>query len=76
MFAGKGTDKLIRNAIYLKSKYGISADEWQKVRGEGTIVEGGKKRLAEIHWYEAKDIKEEFKVKRWLDEGEIYRRKK
>ena len=69
VFAGAGTGTPIRNAIYLESDYGIPADRWQKVRGEGTVVFEGKNRVAEIHWYEADNEKYDMKVKRWLDEG-------
>ena len=69
VFAGDGTDTPIRNAIYLECDYGILAEKWQKVRGEGTVVFEGKKRIAEIHWYEADNEKYDMKVKRWLDEG-------
>ncbi len=68
VFAGNGTNKPIRNAIFLESNYGISADKWQKLRGEAVIVEKGKNRPAEIHWYEAEGTKVEIKVKRWFDE--------
>ena len=69
VFAGDGTDTPIRNVIYLECDYGIPAEKWQKVRGEGTVVFEGKKRIAEIHWYEADNEKYDMKVKRWLDEG-------
>lgn len=69
VFAGDGTDTPIRNAIYLECDYGIPVEKWQKVRGEGTVVFEGKKRIAEIHWYEADNEKYDMKVKRWLDEG-------
>ena len=69
VFAGDGTDTPIRNAIYLECDYGIPAEKWQKVRGEGTVVFEGKNRIAEIHWYEADNEKYDMKVKRWLDEG-------
>lgn len=69
VFAGKGTNVPIRDAIYLESNYGISAEKWQKVRGEGSIVFEGKNRITEIHWYEADGEKVKMKVKRWLDEG-------
>ena len=69
VFAGKGTDKPIRNAIFLENDYGISADKWQKVRGEGVILFEGQKRIAEVHWYEADDERYDIKVKRWLDES-------
>jgi len=49
--------------------YGIQADKWQKVRGEGIIIENGIKRTVEIHWYEADGEKIKIKVKRYLDES-------
>ena len=69
VFAGNGTDVPIRNAVYLENDYGIPADKWQKVRGEGVIVENGKRRRAELHWYEADGTKIKIKVKRYLDES-------
>lgn len=69
VFAGKGTDVPIREAIYLENDFGIPAKEWQKIRGEGIIAFEGKNRPAEIHWYEADGEKVKLKVKRWLDEG-------
>ena len=68
-FAGKGTNTPIRDAIYLENDYGISAKEWQKVRGEGTITVKNINRKAEIHWYEAQGHSVKMKVKRWLDES-------
>lgn len=44
VFAGKGTDIPIREAIYLKNDFGIPAEDWQKIRGEGIIVFKGKKQ--------------------------------
>ena len=69
VFAGNGTDMPIRNAIFLENDYGKPSDKWQKVRGEGVVIFEGKKRIAEIHWYEADNEKYEIKVKRWLDES-------
>lgn len=69
VFAGKGTNVPIRNRVYLETKYKIDADKWQKVRGEGVIVVEGKRKTAEIHWYEADEERVEMKVKRWLDES-------
>ena len=67
-FAGKGTDKEIRDRFILESQYGHPADSWQKNRGEAVIVHKGKERKAEIHWYEAEGEKVGIKVKRYLDE--------
>ena len=69
VFAGKGTDISIRNAVYLEAEYGISSSEWQKVRGEGKIMYKGKPRKAELHWYEANNKRKKMKVKRFLDES-------
>ena len=69
VFAGNGTDVPIRNAVYLENDYGIPADKWQKVRGEGVIIRKGKHRVVELHWYEAEGEKVKIKVKRYLDEG-------
>lgn len=69
VFAGNGTNVPIRNAVYLENDYGIPADKWQKVRGEGVIIRKGKHRVVELHWYEAEGEKVKIKVKRYLDEG-------
>lgn len=68
VFAGKDTDMPIRDAIYLENEFGIEADKWQKVRGEGMIINDGKPCKAEVHWYEAEGQKEKIKVKRWIDD--------
>lgn len=68
IFAGKDTDVPIRDAIYLESEFGIEAKKWQKVRGEGIIMNNGKPCKAEVHWYEAEGQKEKMKVKRWIDD--------
>lgn len=67
VFAGKDTDVPIKDAIYLEANFGIAADKWQKVRGEGIIMKDGKPCRAEVHWYEAEGQKEKMKVKRWID---------
>lgn len=69
VFAGNGTDMPIRNAIFLENDYNIPANKWQKIRGEAIILESGKKRRVEIHWYEAENQKVKIKVKRYLDES-------
>ena len=70
VFAGKGTDTPIRNRFHLESMYGIKADEWQKVRGEGVVICDGKNKKAELHWYEADGERVQMKVKRYYDESE------
>ena len=68
VFAGKGTDTAIKDAAFLEADYGIAADEWQKLRGDGCIVEDGKVKHVEIHWYEADGERVEMKVKRYFDD--------
>lgn len=70
VFAGKGTDTPTRNRFHLESMYGIKADEWQKVRGEGVVICDGKNKKAELHWYEADGERVQMKVKRYYDESE------
>lgn len=66
-FAGKGTDKEIRERRRLEGTYKISADEWEKVGGKGYVIADGNKRLAELHWYEANGEKYEIKATRYLE---------
>ena len=68
-FAGKGTNKEIRDRFRLESTYGIPASEWQKVSGNGMVIVDGKQQKAELHWYEAKGQVVEMKVKRFYDES-------
>lgn len=68
-FAGKGTDKTIRDRFRLESTYNHPADEWQKVSGNGVVVVNGKSQKAELHWYEADGEIVEMKVKRFYDES-------
>lgn len=68
-FAGKGTDRVIRDRFRLESTYKHPADEWQKVSGKGNVVVDGKPKKAELHWYEAEGEIVEMKVKRFYDES-------
>lgn len=68
-FAGKGTNREIRDKFRLESFYKIPADEWMKMSGKGRIIVNGKERNAELHWYEAEGMIVEMKVKRFLDES-------
>lgn len=68
VFAGKGTDEEIRDRFRLESAYGIPAEEWEKVSGEGKIIVDGKEVMAELHWYEANGEAHELKVKRFVDD--------
>jgi hypothetical protein len=67
-FAGKGTDKEIRDRFRLESTHGHPASEWQKVSGKGFVIVDGKKKKAELHWYEAEGEIVEMKVKRFYDD--------
>ena len=68
VFAGKGTDEEIRDRYRLESAYGIPAEEWEKVSGEGKVIVDGKEVMAELHWYEANGEAHELKVKRFVDD--------
>lgn len=66
---GEGTDIELNDRFFLESEFKISADKWQKVRGEGFVVVDREIRKAELHWYEADGYREKVKVKEWLDES-------
>lgn len=68
VFAGKGADKEIRDRFRLESTHGHPASEWQKVSGKGFVIVDGKKKKAELHWYEAEGEIVEMKVKRFYDD--------
>jgi len=74
-FAGKGTQIEIRDRFRLESDYHIPADEWEKVSGNGMVIIDGKPVEAELHWYEADGEIYEMKVKRYLDESQVYKKK-
>lgn len=64
MFAGKGTKTPIRDVARLVLTYGGKAEEWQKIKGFGTLEIDGKSFEAEIHWYEEPSVgKKELKSK-------------
>lgn len=67
-FAGKGTEREIHERYRLESDYKIPSKEWEKVSGNGYIIEDGKPVRVELHWYEAQGGVYEMKVKRYLDE--------
>ena len=53
VFAGKGTKTPIRDVDRLVRTYGGKAEDWQKVKGIGTIVlENGEEEEVELHWYQ------------------------
>ena len=54
VFAGKTTDKEIRDRFRLESIYHITAnEECMKVNGKGKIIVNGQEVFAELHWYES-----------------------
>ena len=67
VFAGKGTNVEIKDRFRLESTYKIPAEEWQKVSGNGKVIVDHEEKLAELHWYEAKETVVEMKVKRFYD---------
>lgn len=57
VFAGKGTKTPIRDVERLVTTYGGKAEEWQKIKGIGTIVlDNGEQEEVEIHWYEEPSV--------------------
>ena len=65
VFAGKGTKTPIRDVDRLVKTYGGKAEDWQKVKGIGTIAfSNGETEEAELHWYQTNDTgKLEIKAK-------------
>lgn len=57
----------IRVLNFLQKTYGHG--RWRKLKGVATVLlEDGRMRLAEVHWYEAHGIgKRQMKIKRYLD---------
>ena len=57
VFAGKGTKTPIRDIERLVKEYPNSkAEQWQKVKGNATLVQDGEEFRAEIHWYEEPSV--------------------
>lgn len=66
-FAGKGTQKQIREVSRLSEMYGAPESEWSKVRGDGYVDVDGISKHIEIHWYESPQTgRVEMKEKREL----------
>lgn len=63
VFAGKGTEKAIRNAIFIGNDYHVPAEELQKCSGFGYVIVDGKSVRAELHWYQANGIRIDPKIK-------------
>ncbi|MDR2108923.1 MAG: hypothetical protein LBP28_05650 [Coriobacteriales bacterium] len=67
-YAGKGSTRKIEDSILddLIKKYGGNREEWRKVFGNGILKVSGKRRYAEVHWYEMDDeIPRDLYKKRW-----------
>jgi hypothetical protein len=58
---------LIRDLDFLQRTYGRG--RWRKLKGVARVLlENGRMRLAEVHWYEAHGIgKRQMKIKQYLD---------
>lgn len=69
VFAGKGTKTPYRKAYKFAERFGGKEEDWQHVKGYGTLDTGDGYRDAELHWSQCDDVgKKEFFLKRWLDE--------
>lgn len=68
VFAGKGVRTEFRNAEKYAERYGGNSDDWQHVKGNGTVDYYGEERGAELHWVQCEGIgKFEYFIKEWLD---------
>lgn len=69
-FAGRGTNKPVRDAPRLCSQYGGAPSDWGKTRGDGQVDYEGAARHCELHWYASpRQGRVEIQVKRRFDEG-------
>lgn len=67
---GKGTNIELKEKCKIAIRNRINnPDDIQKLRGEGFVIANGKKRKAELHWYQANGENYEFKIKRYFDES-------
>ena len=68
VFAGKGVKKPYERAWKYADKFGGNADDWQHVKGIGTVDYYGEYRDAELHWSQCDGYgKHDFFIKRWLE---------
>lgn len=67
-FAGKGTRNPLKREVVegLVRQYGGKRSDWKHSKGIGTIDRGTTFQTAEVHWFENKDVKVGFKIKRWM----------
>ena len=66
---GAGTEYELRVAYLLESRYHIPSKFWSKCRGECSVYVEHKVHRVELHWYEAKGLRYEYKVKYDFGEG-------
>ena len=68
VFAGKGTSSVFRDAEKYHERYGGDTEDWQHVKGIGTIDTEDGYREALLHWVQCKGIgRKEMFIKEWLD---------
>lgn len=68
VFAGKGTRVPYRKAYKYANRWGGNIEDWQHVKGYGTLTTPDGDRKAEIHWSQCEGIgKKDLNIKRWLD---------
>ena len=71
VFAGKGSKTPLNyaTAIGLEEAYpGSKAENWQHVKGIGTIDYYGEPIKAEVHWFQEETVgKHKFKIKWWFE---------
>lgn len=68
VFAGKGTSKEYRRAYVYAEKWNNDPAEWQHVKGKGYIDTINGSELVEVHWSQCEGIKDDFFIKKWLEE--------
>ena len=69
-FAGSKKKRPVAVEPHLVKQYGGKAGSWTHTRGEAKVVlQDGREKTAEIHWFESKDVGQVgMKVKRYLEE--------
>lgn len=68
VFAGKGCKTEYRKAYVYADRYGGNIEDWQHVKGIGTLATPDGDRKAEIHWSQCEGIgKKDLNIKRWMD---------
>lgn len=68
-FAGYGTRDSLKEEVVegLSEEFHVTKDLWKHCKGTGHIDVYGSDELAEVHWFQHKDIgKVKFRIKKWL----------